>query len=75
MNWNSLIFGKYNIQKIKEAVKDETWQRVRRSMLGTDLKYKYTCLLQWLGGNDYSLEAKIQVTNYVNALKRGGLIK
>ena len=75
MDWNELIFGIYNIKTIKEAVKDTSWQKTRKSMLGTTLETKFETLYMWLESNNYSVKSKIQVTNYINALKRGGLIK
>ena len=75
MNWNKLIFDKYNIKTILQIVKNNDWQKIRKSMLKTSLEFKYKTLKQWLIYNDYSFDSKVQVTNYVNALKRGGLIK
>jgi hypothetical protein len=75
MDWNKLIFDKYNIKTILQIVKNEDWQKVRKSMLKTSLEFKYKTLKQWLIFNNYSFDSKVQVTNYVNALKRGGLIK
>ena len=74
MDWNKIHFGKLNKQDILKYVQNETWQKVRRSMKGTSLDIKYTTLQHWLVTNNYSNESKIQVTNYVNALKRGGLL-
>jgi hypothetical protein len=75
MDWNKLIFDKYNIKTILQIVKNEDWQKIRKSMLKTSLEFKYKTLKHWLIYNDYSFDSKVQVTNYVNALKRGGLIK
>lgn len=75
MDWNKLIFDKYSIKTILQIVKNEDWQKIRKSMLKTSLEFKYKTLKQWLIYNDYSFDSKVQVTNYVNALKRGGLIK
>jgi hypothetical protein len=74
MNWSKLIFGQYSPEQIDKAVKDEKWQEVRRSMKGVSLIEKYNTLERWLRKNSHSEKSKIQVTNYVNALKRGGLI-
>jgi hypothetical protein len=75
MDWNKLIFDKYNIKTVLQIVKNNDWQKIRKSMLKTSLEFKYKTLKQWLIYNDYSFDSKVQVTNYVNALKRGGLIK
>ena len=74
MNWNSLIFGSYSRDQIQKAVADPEWQVIREELVGEPLRTKYARLLGWLAVNDYSERSKIQVSNYVNALKRGGLI-
>jgi hypothetical protein len=73
-NWKELIFGKYNISDVLVAVKHDDWQLVRKSMLGTSMEFKYNTLKTWLEINEYNERSRIQVTNYVNALKRGGLL-
>lgn len=73
--WHELIFDRYNIGTVLDAVKDEDWQRTRRSMLGTTADFKYVTLVNWLDKKDYSDRSKCQVTNYVHALKRGGILK
>lgn len=75
MNWGHLIFGSFNREQILEAVNDDDWQIARVQMLGDPLGVKYRVLEIWLQEHNYSLKSKIQVTNYVNALKRGGLIQ
>ena len=74
MDWNKLHFGKLNKQDILQYVQNPMWQKVRLSMKGTSLNTKYITLQHWLVTNNYSKESKIQVTNYVNVLKRGGLL-
>ena len=73
-DWNSLIFGTYNAAQVQRAISESRWQEYRANMLGTSLRSKYIALKDWLEDSEYSDAAKIQVTNYVNALKRGGLI-
>lgn len=75
MDWHNLYFGKLDRKDIQWAVKDELWQTVRVSMKGISLESKYRTLCTWLYANDFSKQAKIQITNYVTALSRGGLIK
>jgi hypothetical protein len=74
-DWNSLVFGVYSLREIREYTCDTRWQRVRVNMLGRSLTYKWCELNIYLQQEAYSYEAKCRVTNYVNALKRGGLIK
>lgn len=75
MNWRSVYFGNVKSSEVLDAVKDEDWQIVRRSMKGMTLEQKYKTLQSWLRRKNRSTRAKIQVTNYVTALSRGGLIK
>jgi len=74
MNWNNLIFGTYSQKEIATAVNNASWQAFRESMIGSSLRSRYARLHKYLSGQNHSAAAKIRVTNYVNALKRGGLI-
>lgn len=58
-----------------QSVKDDDWQIIRKSMLKTDLKFKYETLQNWLEKNKYPDKSKIQTQNYMQALRRSGLIK
>lgn len=78
--WKHLIFGSYSIDTVLAAVKDPDWQRVRIDMLGRDLEYKFHRLTSYIETGSHLSEQeqwnrRVQVTNYVYALKRGGLIK
>jgi hypothetical protein len=70
-----LVFGKYDIKEVLRQVADKDWQRVRVSMLGTSHQFKWTALIGYLGRCDYNFHSRCVVTNYVYALKRGGVIK
>lgn len=74
MDWNKLIYGTYSQDEILVAVDNAEWQKLRKSLLGVPLATKYFELQQYVKKYN-SRAAKIRVTNYVNALKRGGLIK
>lgn len=56
-------------------VKDDDWQAIRKSMLKTDLEFKYRTLKDWLEQKKYSEKSKVQTQNYVQALRRSGLIE
>ena len=75
LNWAFLYCGKITRQEIQEFVKDEKWQQVRISMKGKSLGIKFETLWDWLDSNEWSRKAQVQVTNYITALSRGGLIK
>lgn len=70
--------------EIQRAIKDQQWQKLRVSMKGKSTEEKLKMCRDWLrvgflaepfkaseSGLGYDI-AIIQVTNYINALKRGG---
>jgi len=75
MDWKKLTFGKYKILRIQSAVRDAAWQLLRMNMKGKPLQDKYNMLVEHLEKENYSENARIQVTNYVNALRRAGMVK
>jgi len=74
LDWDSIHFGKLNKLEILQAVADADWQSVRVEMKGASLEVKFGMLKDWLSYCNYNRRSRIQVTNYINALKRGGLI-
>lgn len=74
MDWLLLHCGTLTKDEILTSVKDEEWQVLREHLKGSSLAYKYAGLKFWLDAHQHSRKAQVQVTNYVNALKRGGLI-
>ena len=74
LDWNSLHFGKITRDEIIRYCQGEEWQKLRRMLLNTSLEEKFRKLKEWLAQHENSRAAQVQVTNYVNALKRGGLI-
>ena len=58
-----------------QSVKDENWQVTRKSMLKTSLEFKYDTLQKWLEKNKFSQKSKVQIQNYVQALRRSDLIE
>lgn len=73
--WQPLIFGTYNREAIAAAINDPIWQKLRISLLGTTLAFRHKTLSYYVGYSNMQPFVRIQVTNYVNALKRGGMIK
>lgn len=71
----NLIFGHYNKHVILQSVNDSEWQTFRISLKGLETEKKIERLKVWIMINRFSRKSKIQVTNYINALKRGGQIK
>jgi hypothetical protein len=72
------VFGTYPIAEVLRCVKNAYWQGVRAGMLGTSLETKWLTLGRYLGDPHATSDVHtrhVQVTNYVYALKRGGLIK
>ncbi len=74
-DWGQLKFDSYSPQQVHWAVNDVQWQAFRTEMVGESLERKYELLRSYLRARKYDMKARIQVTNYVNALKRGGLIR
>lgn len=80
MDWHKLYFGKIHREEINAYTTDPEWQRYRRSMLGLSAREKYDKLMWWLEDHTYPnglvpRKTQVQITNYVTALSRGGLIK
>jgi len=76
LNWSKFKFFDWIPTVIRlQSVKDDDWQIVRKSMLKTSLEFKYTVLQKWLERNKYSEKSKIQTQNYMQALRRSGLIE
>lgn len=86
MDWHNLYFGHVSPQVVQEAVKDEEWQALRRSLKGLPLQIKYDKLYEYFENKTCAwhrreidvreiLLVKVRITNYVTALSRGGLIK
>ena len=68
-------FGFITRDEIMEAVEDDQWQDFRISLKGLSTETKIRKLWEWVESHDTSREAQVQVTNYVNALRRGGQLK
>lgn len=75
MTYKHLIFGKYNSKQVHEAVYNPLWQSFRESLKGLNTSEKLKQLEGWVKKYHRAEKVKIQVTNYVYALKRSGLIK
>lgn len=58
--------------EIHMAVAEDEWQKFRVNLKGESTKTKLCKLADWLVEHGYSHKSKVQVTNYINALKRGG---
>ncbi|MEM4720880.1 MAG: hypothetical protein QXT73_02285 [Candidatus Methanomethylicaceae archaeon] len=61
--------------EIDAAVKDPEWQKFREGLRGLSLEVRLRKLIEWLKHRNYERVAIIQVINYINALKRAGMIK
>lgn len=75
MDWKVLYFGHVGKDEVSVAVKDENWQRLRLSLKGKSLQYKFDALTTYLRGRENDRMVQVRITNYVTALSRGGLIK
>ena len=73
--YENLISGTYSQSDVFQAVNNMEWQTFRISLKGKSTNEKIKGLREWLVLNDNSHRSKIQVTNYIHALKRGGILK
>lgn len=65
-------YGPLTRQQIENAVQDEKWQDFRkRKLKGRTTVSKILYLRDWYEQHN-DTEAEVQITNYLNALKRGG---
>lgn len=66
--------------EIQKYVQDEEWQRVRLSLKGQTTQRKLVTLDAWRSlkltthGQELPRDRQVQIDNYINALKRGGLL-
>lgn len=81
-DWSSLIFYDNNDdvnERVRRAIANPTWQRYRLRMMGAPLVRRFSLLQEWLRPNLQHLvsdeDKRLQVTNYVNTLRRMGRIK
>ncbi|MCV0400514.1 MAG: hypothetical protein K5777_00825 [Nitrosopumilus sp.] len=76
LKWSKFQFYKWIPMEIRiESVRDENWQKTRKSMLKTSLKFKFETLQNWLEKNNFSKKSKVQTQHYMQALRRSGLIE
>ena len=61
-------------KEIEAAIKDSDWQHLRLSLLGTPTSHKLAECHAFLERRGWDETAHICVINYINALKRGGLL-
>lgn len=77
LNWNELTFGVYSQEQIQSAVKHEDWQLWRKRLKGMGLRERFLLLRMWveyMTAMGKQEQGFIQVTNYVNALRRAGMV-
>jgi hypothetical protein len=74
LKYNHLIFGTFNIKEVRTAVNWDEWQRVRVEMLSISTECKLKRCERFLRETMDVERAKVCVTNYIYALKRGGLL-
>ena len=72
--WNREIsfVSRYNV--IVHCVNDDLWQDFRLSLKGISTEEKLSMLESWIQTAADEQIAKMQVDNYLGALKRGGQI-
>jgi len=74
MNWNSIHYGHITTKEIRWYVTDAEWQTLRIQLKNKNLSHRFALLSEYLRKKNYSRPAQVVVTNYINALARGGMI-
>lgn len=59
---------------LRYCVQDKEWQAFRASIKGTTTLFKLSKLLWWYQTRPLVEHSKVQVGNYLNALKRAGIL-
>lgn len=72
MDWNALTIHCPKHETL-EAIRDPDWQLQKTSIKGCTLEFKYQFLVNYLA-KDSSRPRQLRVANYVNALRRAGLV-
>lgn len=72
MSWNDLHFGTISKPEIEHAILNPKWQECRLRMKGVSTSEKLRMLSNYYEMSSKSRNAKVVVTNYINALLRGG---
>lgn len=63
-----------NKETVAKAVADRDWQYVRICGLSLSLSTKASLLLEYESRQGQTVERAVRIANYINALKRGGLL-
>jgi hypothetical protein len=74
-SYDDLIFGMFSPSDVKEAVNDTEWQLFRLSLKGLPTDMKLAELRRYAEDRQGDERMYVQVTNYIYALKRGGLLR
>lgn len=74
MKWSKIHAGPITKDEILVYTQNSEWQKLRLHLKQKPLIYRYCKLRNYLNVNN-TRAAQVQVTNYINALARGGLIK
>lgn len=75
LDWSKLHVGHISKDEIKAAINLEGWQSFRHQMKGKTLEEKYEMLSSLSSRFPNHRLVQVAITNYINALKRAGLIK
>ena len=79
MKWSKIHAGPITKDEILVYTQNSEWQKLRLHLKQKPLIYRYCKLRNYLNvnknKNKNTRAAQVQVTNYINALARGGLIK
>ena len=74
--WEKLTFvSLLPASDIRLALKDEKWRRFRSELVDLPIEWKFQKLWLWCEEHNWSFASKMQATNYVEILRKKGLIQ
>ena len=74
LDWKSIHCGTISKEEIKQFCTQPDWQDLRLELKNKSLEEKFKALKSWLEKHNRSRASQVQVTNYINALARGGMV-
>lgn len=72
-DWGSLHDGLITRDDITYAIRNASWQYVRKAMKGKSISEKFRICKDFTKLRGIRMD-RVAVTNYINALKRAGLV-
>ena len=75
LDWEHLRFGVFSQPTTKAMWDDKEWKCFLTVLSGVPVSYRYKLLDEWVDKHCNTMKSRIQVTAYVNGLKKAGMLK